>query len=281
MTRTRAVRMAICAAVLTTPIVLSAQGGPVLARAALDGRPVSVTTEDLKLEVLLLRRAGNAAAYASVDSLEPVLSRVLTRKLLAAEAARQHIDRDPMVTTYMVRSSDAALVDSLTGRVGAAVDTSEAAVKTFFEAHADQFRSAPRRKVRHIVVPTEADAKAAREAIAGGATFETVARARNTDKTRESGGDLGWFAQGSMVKAFDDVVFAAEKGAVAGPVQTAMGWHLVLVEDVDAGSLPPLPLVRDKVIEAMRQDAMAQLTKRLVDEAKPVIDRAALEELLK
>jgi peptidyl-prolyl cis-trans isomerase C len=254
-----------------------------IAHAALGGRAVSVSNREVELELLLIRRATNAlpAALATPEALETVTRRILDRKLLAAEARRRDLDRDRQTADLLTRATDAVLADSLAQRESALVDVGDAAVDRFYRAHADEFRSAPRRKVRHIVVASEADAKAARAEIAAGASFDSVARARNIDATRAAGGDLGSIAKGAMVKQFDEVVFAIERGTVSAPVQTAMGWHLIVVDDVDPGSLPPLPLVRDRVVDAMKQDAVRRLVERLAAESQAAIDRGALAELLK
>ncbi len=268
------------AAVTASPAY--AQQSPVVARASFGGRDLSVTANDVRLEVFLIRRNGTGTPLTFTSaSLEAIVQSVLRRKLLATEAQRRRLDVEPSVATQVVRATDAVLAEAEVSREAATVDTGDTAVQRFYQSHADDFRSAPRRKVRHIVVATEAEAKAARAAIAAGATFEAVARERNTDTTKATGGDLGWMAQGSMVKAFDETVFATGRGTISAPVQTAMGWHLVLVEDLDPGSLPPLALTRDRVVEAMRQEAVQRLTTRLFDESKVSIDRAALEELLK
>ena len=44
-----------------------------------------------------------------------------------------------------------------------------------------------------------------------------------------SGGDLGSFGPGQMVKEFDTVVFSAPVGVVQGPVKTQFGYHLLEV----------------------------------------------------
>ena len=45
--------------------------------------------------------------------------------------------------------------------------------------------------------------------------------------SKRSGGDLGWFGRGMMVKEFEDAAFNAQKGATVGPVKTQIGWHLI------------------------------------------------------
>jgi peptidyl-prolyl cis-trans isomerase C len=254
-----------------------------IAHAALGSRAVSVSAGEVALEVRLIRRATKAlpAAFSTPEALETVARRILDRKLLAAEARRRALDRDRQVADLLTRADDAVLADVLAQRESARVDVEDAAVDRFYNAHGDEFRSPPRRKVRHIVVASEAEAKAARAEIAAGASFDSVARTRNIDATKAGGGDLGWIARGAMVERFDEVVFSIERGTVSAPIQTAMGRHLLVVDDVDPGSLPPLPLVRDRVVAAMRQEAIDRLTDRLAAESRAVIDRDALAELLK
>ena len=47
---------------------------------------------------------------------------------------------------------------------------------------------------------------------------------------KRAGGSLGSFKEGSMVPAFDKVVFSAEVGTIHGPVVTQFGSHLIYIE---------------------------------------------------
>ncbi len=66
-----------------------------------------------------------------------------------------------------------------------------------------------------------------------GADFATMAR-RFTDDitTRESGGDLGFFRRGVMVRAFEEMAFSIRPGVVSPVVATPFGYHIILVERV-------------------------------------------------
>ncbi|PKM05084.1 MAG: peptidylprolyl isomerase [Gammaproteobacteria bacterium HGW-Gammaproteobacteria-6] len=87
----------------------------------------------------------------------------------------------------------------------------------------------PKATARHILVPTEAKCIELKTAIEGGADFAQLARDNSTCPSGRSGGDLGSFGPGQMVKEFDTVVFSAPVNQVQGPVKTQFGYHLLEV----------------------------------------------------
>ena len=63
-----------------------------------------------------------------------------------------------------------------------------------------------------------------------GADFEALARAESDDPgSKASGGELGVFDRGRMVKEFEDAAFGAEPKQIVGPVKTAFGYHVIQV----------------------------------------------------
>ena len=80
---------------------------------------------------------------------------------------------------------------------------------------------------RHILVKSEADCQKLKTEIEGGADFAEVAKQHSTCPSGKSGGALGTFKPGQMVREFDDVVFKGELGVIHGPVKTQFGYHLI------------------------------------------------------
>jgi peptidyl-prolyl cis-trans isomerase C len=87
----------------------------------------------------------------------------------------------------------------------------------------------PSANARHILVDTEAECLKLKAEIEAGADFAEVAKRSSTCPSRMRGGDLGTFAQGQMVREFDEVVFSGELNKVLGPVKTEFGYHLLLI----------------------------------------------------
>ena len=80
---------------------------------------------------------------------------------------------------------------------------------------------------RHILVSTEEVCQSIKTEIEGGKDFADAAKEHSTCPSGKTGGDLGEFSPGQMVREFDDVVFKSEIGKIHGPVKTQFGFHLI------------------------------------------------------
>ena len=84
-------------------------------------------------------------------------------------------------------------------------------------------------KASHILVSSQDLARKIQTEIKKGARFEEMARKHSTCPSKSSGGDLGWFGEGKMVKAFEDACRKLGVGTVSDPVRTQFGYHIIKV----------------------------------------------------
>lgn len=84
---------------------------------------------------------------------------------------------------------------------------------------------------RHILVETPEEAQAVIDRLNAGEEWGDLVTELSKDTgTVEKGGDLGWFAEGTMVQAFNDAAFAQEVGTISEePVVTDYGAHVIQV----------------------------------------------------
>ena len=173
----------------------------------------------------------------------------------------------------------AAVVDEiLKGAV-----TDEALQKAYDETFAN---AEPTREwnASHILVETEAEAKALIERLDAGEEFGALAQEASSDTSAASGGQLGWFESGMMVPDFEAAVVALEPGAVSAPVQTQFGWHIVKLNETRLRDVPTIDEVRDElrpqVERAAVQARLDELTAAAtVDRAGTDIDPALIKNL--
>jgi parvulin-like peptidyl-prolyl isomerase len=91
----------------------------------------------------------------------------------------------------------------------------------------------------YIASHPEYDTKQSRAKIEGllarvraGEDFVKLANEFTEDPSgKGTGGDLGWFGRGQMVKPFEDTAFALKQGEVSGVIETQFGFHIVKTEE--------------------------------------------------
>ena len=124
-------------------------------------------------------------------------------------------------------------------------------------------------RARHILVPTEDEAKTILADLKKGGNFETIAKEKSKDPgAAAQGGDLGYFTKDQMVPEFAEVAFKLEKGALSDPVKSQFGWHIIKVEDKRSKSPPPFEQVKDQVETFVQRKAQAEYVTKLREGAK-------------
>jgi peptidyl-prolyl cis-trans isomerase C len=86
-------------------------------------------------------------------------------------------------------------------------------------------------RARHILVDSREDCEALKAQIEKGGDFAELAKKHSLCPSSQQGGDLGEFAQGQMVREFDEVVFDKEIGETHGPIKTEFGYHLIEITE--------------------------------------------------
>jgi len=106
----------------------------------------------------------------------------------------------------------------LTQRVREAVLAQTGDVNTIRTVHA-----------RHILVATQAEAEVVAQRLQNGEVFEALAAELSRDvTTKDTGGNLGFFVREDLTTPqLADLAFTLEPGQMAGPIETALGWHIV------------------------------------------------------
>lgn len=131
------------------------------------------------------------------------------------------------------------------------------------EKHVPALATIEERRVRHVLVQTADQARAARQRLAGGATWEKVAAEMSADPgSKGRGGDLGFIQRGQTVPAFDQAAFSLPLNQLSEPVQTDFGFHILQV--TDTRSQAPTP----EQVSALRQRDFGQYLGQLKQQAR-------------
>jgi len=202
---------------------------------------------DLELRVLCTPRAAavQISEYRIREAVQEAETQCGGEEAFASALAAAGLDR----TGFAAGVARELTFDGAMRRAAAdAEEPTAEAVRSFFEKNTERFRVPETRTVRHILITINPDfPENSREAakrrigeIAGlldstTDTFAAVAKAHSECPTALEGGLVGTVARGSLYAEIEAAVFAASPGEVSGPVETDMGFHLVLCEAVREG----------------------------------------------
>jgi len=245
---------------------------------------VTVVAGELRDAMREARQSGDPKQMLdsmTTDGLERIARNILERKLLAKEARAAGLEKRPDVDRALRRSVDTMLARVFVEHEVASLDTSDAALRRYYDTHQAEFRSGPRRKAHHIWVKTQAEAAAALADVKAGSPFEEVAKARNIDAAKANGGDLGWVPRSVMVTAFEDALFALDRlGDVSTIVHTSLGFHIIRLDEIDPGSLAPFDDAREQVKQAMVGGTVARVTSDVAKRNPATIHKETLRALV-
>ena len=124
-----------------------------------------------------------------------------------------------------------------------------------------------RRRARHIVIAVngEDDAAALKQAetvaaeARSGKDFAELAKKYSSDSTAGEGGDLGFVQKRDFPGPLGDTLFSMNVGDVSAPVKSQFGYHILKLEQIEAGEAKPFEQVRAELDSQYRQDRSADL----------------------
>jgi peptidyl-prolyl cis-trans isomerase C len=201
--------------------------------------------------------------------------------VLSQAAEKKKLGDKPDVQRRLAFDRNRVLMEALLQDVGRAALSDEAMHKVYDDA-VKQMPAEPEVHARHILVPTEDEAKAIEAELKKGADFATLAKEKSKDPGAADGGDLGYFTKDQMVPEFAEVAFKLDKGQVSDPVHTQFGWHIIKVEDKRAKPTPSFDQVKTQLQNYVMHRAQAEMVDGLRKSAsierldKPAPDPATL-----
>jgi len=132
------------------------------------------------------------ARYQSADRRKQLLNEIIQVQLLADEAKRRGLDQQPETQERLRQMLRDELLRDVRSHVLGPSDIPEADVHAYFDAHHDEFKEPERRRVAHVVVASEAQAKSllAKAQNASAADWGKLVADNSLDKPLKTTGPL-------------------------------------------------------------------------------------------
>lgn len=235
-------------------------------KAAMDPVVARVNGVEIHLSEVEMARRALPPKYRSspLRIIFPKLLPGLINAQLAAEAARAAgVDRQERVKRNIGAEERRILAGAYFDKIASERITEEA-LKKEYRVYARSEGNKEKARARHILLPTEKEAKEVIKALEGGADFADLARTKSKGPSGPKGGDLGFFEHDRMVKPFADAAFALKKGEFTHvPVKTRFGWHVIKLEDKRRFPVPSFQKSRQFIVARLRNKIASELMNRL------------------
>ena len=271
----RAVR-AVCCALLLTGLI---------AAAPIHAQEQKIKVAEVNGEAIFLEEVMKIAEQLPADIrqqplpnyFDRIVDDVIDSRLAAAAGNDAGLTNNPEVLAQMSIAAQRVLAEAYITTELRKVVTEEEVQKAYQLFISDE-SAREEIKARHILVASEAEAKAIIAELNSGADFVSLAKEKSTGPSGPNGGDLGYFARGAMVPSFENAAFALSVGSHSSePVQTQFGWHIIKLEDKKTAEAPPIETLRGQLQANLANQALSRIIETL--RAPASISRLSFDEV--
>jgi parvulin-like peptidyl-prolyl isomerase len=164
------------------------------------------------------------------------------------------------------------MINSVLEETRKQVSISDEELLEYYNENKESFLEPEQVHARHILVETEEEANNLLLQLKEGLTdFAELAKEKSVGPSAPSGGDLGFFSRGQMVKEFEDAAFSLEPGKISGVVQTQFGYHIIKCEEKKEEYSPTFEEAKERISNILgsqrENEAITALTSKLREEA--------------
>jgi len=198
--------------------------------------------------------------FERVDGLEKYKERIGGQSAYLTYLQKEGLTQEQVEKTILKD----LLRDKVITKLSTVEEPTEEEILNYYRGNERVFTQPEMVRARHILVkldPKDPQAKVdaalkkakqiLEDALKPGASFVDLVQKYSEGPSVKSGGDLGLFARGRMVKSFEDLAFSAPLKTPVGPVKTDFGYHVVYVEEKTSAKPAPLESVRPRVVDAI------------------------------
>jgi len=176
------------------------------------------------------------------------------------EKVKQRIQKDLAVQMWQKKMLDKIAI-------------SDKELKDYYKNNKEEFVQQESVHARHILVKTKEEAQkiiAQLKSLSGmplKEKFIELAKKDSIGPSASRGGDLGFFAKGQMVPAFDKKVFSMKVGSITTePVKTQFGYHVIYLEDKKEAATRSFDEVKGFIEQRLKMEKFKEVMNKKMEE---------------
>ena len=127
------------------------------------------------------------------------------------------------------------------------ISVSEEDIKAAFDARKEALSTPEKRRVLQLIVQEEATAQAFAKDATGANFISQAQKVKEADAS-----DLGYVSAAELLEDLSEPLFAAKVGTIVGPIQTELGWHVLVATDMKKAHKVSLDQVRAELTKELK-----------------------------
>ena len=232
--------------------------------ARVNGKPVPKSRADAMMQQQQARGTPDNEQTRNL-----IREELVNREIVAQEAAKAGLDKNPDVRTQIEITSQDILINAYVRNYLRTHPITDDDIEKEYERAKGQ---APDKeyRARHILVDSEDQAKDLIAQLKKGAKFDDLAAKNSKDPgTKDRGGDLDWTTPSNLDRNFSDAMVKLDKGKYTeAPVKTRFGWHVIQLDDVRPVRIPTLAEIKPRIQQQLVNVRVEEMMRGLRAKAK-------------
>jgi parvulin-like peptidyl-prolyl isomerase len=194
-----------------------------------------------------------------------ILQEMVMQEVVYDDAKKQGIEKSKEFKDEFTKVSEQVkkrlAVQIWQKKVADKVSVTDKEISDYYNKNKAEFQEKDSVHAYHILVKTEDEANKIISQLKylKGTDLETkfmaLAKTSSTGPSAPKGGDLGTFAQGQMVPAFDKAVFNMTVGTITTtPVKSEFGYHIIYLKEKKPARMLALSEVKNFIAQRLKMD---------------------------
>jgi len=263
-------------AILLSALLLTGVAVSAKTLVTVNGKPITQEEVDQELMQATQGRFNQVPADRQAAFRQQVLQQLIGKELIYDDAKKSGITKSAEYKSEYKkleqRMKKELAIQVWQKKVLDGIKISNKELKDYYKKNIDEFREKESVHARHILVKSEAEAKkiiAQLKHLSGKKLkekFIELAKKDSKGPSGKNGGDLGYFAKGQMVPAFNDKVFSMKKGTITlKPVKTQFGYHVIYLEDKKPSMTRSFDEVKPFIEQRLKMEKFKEVMKKKMD----------------
>ena len=187
--------------------------------------------------------------FQNEEGIKVLTDEMANQEIVLADAYKNKLDEEEEFKNELSLVKDNMLKNYAMHKIFESVNPTDDELKKYYEENKEVITPNKTYTASHILVDDETKAEDIYKEIEDGLDFKEAAKKYSKDPSAASGGSLGTFPKGVMVKEFQDGLDSLEIGEISKPVKSQFGYHLIKLEDINDAEAKPFEEVKDQVYQ--------------------------------